>query len=196
MSTSFKERALRIAFRLPGYRALVQRVLLGRSEISVAEARFLGELVQRAPADRPIIEIGTLFGSSTRILALFKAAETPLITVDSFRWNPYGLTREQHARITRHALRELMQRDNVELVERDKQIFYAAYKGAPPGLVFLDAHHSYESTLADIRWAQSVGAALICGHDYRPAFPGVMRAVAESGGAAEVRDSMFVLKPG
>ncbi|MGH7463320.1 MAG: hypothetical protein ACREMA_20115, partial [Longimicrobiales bacterium] len=69
MPTTLQEKALRVIARLPGYRSIVQRVLSRPSEISLAEARFLGELIQRAPAGRPIIEIGTLFGASTRVLA-------------------------------------------------------------------------------------------------------------------------------
>src|SRR5687767_15973707 len=115
MATKLGERALRWLFRLPGYRSMVRRVLSRPSEISLTEARVLGELVRRAPGRRPIIEIGTLFGSSTRALALFKPVETRLITVDSFRWNPHGLSRQQHARITQQSLRDAIDQHNVEL---------------------------------------------------------------------------------
>src|SRR5688572_9170076 len=96
VSRKVSEKLIRLSFRIPGYRNIVERVLSRPSEISVSEARFLGELVRRAARGQPIIEIGTLFGSSTRLLILFKPVETPLITVDSFRWNPHGLTRAQH----------------------------------------------------------------------------------------------------
>jgi predicted O-methyltransferase YrrM len=188
------DRLDRLTFRLPRYRALARRLLARPSEISLREARFLGELVRRAPPERPIVEIGTLFGSSTRVLAMFKAPGTPLITVDSFRWNPHGLRRPMHAAITREVLREAIDEHDVRLMEMDKGEFYRTYVGPSPGLVFLDAHHGYESTLEDIRWAQSAGAEIVCGHDYREQFPGVIRAVEECGGAEQVVGTVFVLK--
>ena len=178
---------------MPGYRYIARRILSHRSEITLTEARFLGELVRRAPPELPIIEIGTLFGASTRVLAMFKRPETALITVDSFRWNPHGLTPAEHARVTAELLREAVTHQNVRLEQMDKADFYAGYSLGRPGLVFLDANHSYESTLQDIRWAQSVGSTIICGHDHCARFPGVMKAVAECGGASAVVDSLFVL---
>ncbi|MGH7462929.1 MAG: hypothetical protein ACREMA_18140, partial [Longimicrobiales bacterium] len=116
-----------------------------------------------------------------------------LITVDSFRWNPHGLTRRQHAHITRSVLGEAAEFHNIELRQLDKQEFYTTYDGPAPGLVFLDANHGYESTREDLLWACSAGAEIICGHDYCPRFPGVLRAVQECGGAAEVVGTVFVL---
>ncbi len=171
----------------------MRRVLLRPGEVSLQESRFLGELVRRAPAVRPIIEIGTLFGTSTRVLALFKARETPLVTVDSFRWNPHGLPRTLHATLTREILRDAIESHNVRLLQMDKREFYQRYTGPPPGLVFLDANHGYESTREDILWAQSVGAEIVCGHDHREKFPGVIRAVEECGGAEQVVGSLFVM---
>ena len=187
-------RLLRFTVRLPGYSALVRRVWGRPSEISLGEARFLGDLVRKASAGRPIIEIGTLFGGSTRVITLFKSQTTPLFTVDSFRWNPLGLRPAKHAEITRAVLADAIAKHNVMLYEMDKRRFYAEYREGPPGLVFLDANHGYASTLEDIRWAQSVGSQIICGHDHSAKFPGVIRAVKECGGAESVVESVFVLR--
>ena len=46
-------------------------------------------------------------------------------------------------------------------------------------MVFIDADHSYRATLADIRWAQSIGVPVIAGHDYQDLHPGVVQAVDE-----------------
>ena len=183
----------RVAFHLPWHYAIVRMILSRRSEITFEEARFLGHLVQLAPADRPIIEIGTLFGGSTTVLTLFKHQHTRLITVDGFLWNPYGLTERQHATLTREILSDAIAKHNVTLMEMDKEEFYATYSGQAPGLVFLDANHHYPSTKRDIEWARSVGAHSICGHDYSPRFPGVMKAVDEAGGPARLVDTLFEL---
>ena len=188
-----RDKALRLAFHLPWHHAIMRRILKRRSEITLEEARFLGELVRSAPAARPIIEIGTLFGGSTRIIALFKQPQTKLVTVDSFRWNPFGLTCKQHGDLTRDILSDEVQNSNVQIRDVDKNEFYAGYSDGPPGLVFLDANHSYESTKADLVWARKVGAALVCGHDYSQKFPGVMKAVQECGGAKKVVGTLFQL---
>jgi predicted O-methyltransferase YrrM len=194
---SLRKRILKHASRLPGYDQFVWEVMVERrwGEVSTAEARFLGELVRQAPSGRPIIEIGTLFGTSTKVLTLFKENDTPLITVDAFVWNPLGISPEQHYRMTRAFLEEETAQHRVELVRMDKDAFYAQYDGPPPGLVFLDADHRYEPTKADITWAQSVGAAIISGHDYSADWPGVQRAVEVCGGARTVVGSVFVMNP-
>lgn len=191
-----RDKLLRVASRLPGYRALAERTLSHPSETSLEESRFLGSLAQQVADDGCIIEIGTLFGSSTRVLALFKPPTAKLITVDSFAWNPHGLTRRHHARLTRALLAEAVQAHNVELRETDKATFYATYQeeGRPPSMVFLDADHSYESTKQDILWARGVGAKVICGHDYSSQFPGVVRAVEECGGAKRIVGTVFLLR--
>ena len=53
-------------------------------------------------------------------------------------------------------------------------------------LVFVDANHSYESVRADIRvWRSKVRCGgVVAGHDFAPAFEGVLRAVLEEASAA------------
>jgi predicted O-methyltransferase YrrM len=185
---------------IPAIRAIrlqfIEQVLLDmRGDISHAEARFLLGLVQDLDSDRPIIEIGTLFGFSTSVLLLGRKQNQLVITVDDFSWNPYGLPPSAHERITRHRLRGSIADGSLQIVRSAKDRFFANYDMGPPGLVFLDADHSYEATREDILWARSAGATIIAGHDYSPgSFDGVVRAVDEHGGPAELCESLFVLK--
>src|SRR5258705_314674 len=81
-----------------------------------------------------------------------------------------------------------------ELCGYSKFEFYRCYRGGQPGLFFCDADHDYEPTLHDLTWARTIGAKIICGHDYDPVrFPGVVRAVKELGGPSELVGSLFVL---
>ncbi len=92
-------------------------------------------------------------------------------------------------------LSDAIERFNVSQVRMDKGEFYSSYHGDAPSLVFLDACHSYESTRADILWARSVNANVICGHDsdgHR--WPGVVKAVNECGGYSGLVDSLFVME--
>jgi predicted O-methyltransferase YrrM len=174
-------------------RLVESAVTLPVGQISLTEGRFLGSLVSALPGPGPIVEIGTLFGWSTRIMTLFKEPGRELLTVDSFAWNPLGLSADDHFRATSRILADAVQGQNVRLIRQDKREFYATYAGLPPALVFLDAIHTYEETQADIAWARKVNAAVVCLHDYGPGFPGVVRAVDEAGGARTVVGSLAVL---
>ena len=141
----------------------------------------------------PIVEIGTLLGVSTTHMALWKDPQKKIITVDLFYWNPWGLTSEQHRDITTQMLYYLTQTNHVELVVSCKNAFYDAYRGEPPALVFLDAIHDYPETARDIAWARSAGAQIISGHDYSTDFPGVIEAVDQAGGPAQLAGSVWRL---
>lgn len=170
------------------------RALSNMGQISLEEARLLGELVQESDSSRPIIEIGTLFGFSATVIALFKEPGQELLTVDNFSWNPLGLSQETHQVITVKRLTEACANHRTSLVISDKEAFYQSYKGPVPSLFFCDANHSYEATYRDIEWAKSVGASIICGDDYDLGDPSpVQRAVAEHGGASKVVGGLFVL---
>src|SRR5688572_5138150 len=69
-------------------------------QVSLTEARFLGELVRSLRATGPIVEIGTLFGWTARIITLNKDPGRELITVDGYFWNPLGLAPDDHSRVT------------------------------------------------------------------------------------------------
>lgn len=162
-------------------------------QISLGEARALGGLVAGLTGPGPIVEVGTLFGWSTRVMVLFKEPERELITVDSYVWNPLSLPAERHARATHSALQEAVDHHRVRLVTQDKAVFYERYNGPPPALVFLDAIHSYEETRKDIEWARRVHAKTICLHDYSSKHPGVVQAVDEAGGPRHLFESLAVL---
>ncbi len=165
-----------------------------KGQIGIREARFLGEITRKLNTNRPIIEIGTLFGRSTRVIAENMRKKQELLTVDIFCWNPCGLTNEHHKRIAKISLADTIEKLNVKIVVVDKKKFYEEYKGPSPEMVFLDADHSYEATKEDIDWALSVGADVICGHDYVENMPGVVKAVDESGGIEKLVDTLWVLE--
>ena len=165
-----------------------------KGQIGIREARFLGEITRKLNTNRPIIEIGTLFGYSTRVIAENMRENQELLTVDMFCWNPCGLTNEEHKHVTKTSLADTIDKFNVKIIIADKRKFYEEYSGPSPGMIFLDADHSYEATKADTDWALSVGADVICGHDYSENMPGVVKAVDESGGVEKLVDTFWILK--
>ena len=141
----------------------------------------------------PIVEVGTLLGITTTNMALAKAPEQKIITIDSYCWNPWALTPDVHEALTSQVLYYLVQTGHVERLRIDKNDFFRTYRGSAPAMVFLDAVHDYEETKKDIEWAQGVGAKIIAGHDYCDEFPGVKQVVDEFGGPRELGGSVWVL---
>jgi predicted O-methyltransferase YrrM len=170
--------------------------LVADGRITIKEAQSLSAAVASLQTAGPIIEIGSLFGYSTMVMAVAKAPARELLAVDSFVWNPLGLSPESHMKITSANLAAAVADSNVRLIHEDKDTFFKEYKGPRPSLVFLDADHTYEETLKDIRSAIRLGAEVICGHDYCALWPGVVSAVDESGGASVVVESFWILKRG
>jgi len=158
------------------------------------ELPLLERLVGRAGSSAgPMVEIGTLFGLTTVMIATWKAPEQKVITVDDYSWNPWWLKPEQHFALTQRVLNHLVACGHVEQVRMDKDEFYGQYDGPAPALVFLDAVHEYEPTRDDIAWARAADASIICGHDYCEEFGGLRRAVDEAGGPRELAGSLWVL---
>ena len=141
----------------------------------------------------PIVEVGTLLGITTTNIALAKAADQKIITVDLYCWNPWGFTPDVHEALAAQMLHYLVESGQVERVRMDKNEFFASYQGTAPAMVFLDAVHDYEETMKDIQWARSAGARIIAGHDYCDEFPGVKQAVDESGGPRQLAGTVWVL---
>lgn len=155
------------------------------------EERGLVALVQAA-ADLPgpVVEFGTLFGLTTRLLAAHVAPHQRVITVDNFCWNPFGLPPVLHEAFTRKVLRTELESGRVEIHSQSSAAFRAASTGQTPALVFLDADHSYAAVRDEIAWAKTLGVPIIAGHDYgNPRF-GVTRAVDEAFPAGVVRHGM------
>lgn len=165
-----------------------------RGVVQENELPLLQELVQKSnDFPGPIMEIGTLFGFTTQKIALWKNADKKIITVDNYCWNPLGFSPDTHYDFTSSILWYLVAGGHVFLVRMSKDEFFKNYEGEAPAMVFIDADHTYEATLADIKEAKRLNARIICGHDYKDMHPGVIQAVNECGGPAKLCGSVWVL---
>lgn len=155
--------------------------------LSAADEARLGELVAQAAAHPgPIIEFGTLFGITTRLIVAAAAPGQAVITLDNFSWNPFGLPPALHERFARGVLRTELTAGRVALAVADSAAFRRDYQGEVPALVFLDADHTYAAVRDEIAWARGFGVPVIAGHDYGVARFGVTRAVDEAFGPGGV----------
>lgn len=145
--------------------------------------------------DGPIVEIGTLFGHTTALIACLKGDNRTIVTLDNYSWNPFCLPAGDHRLFTRRTLRYLIEKAEVSLVDADAQDFYEKYDGPTPSMVFIDADHRYEGVKRDIEWAIRIGVPVISGHDYDDESPDVKRAVNELfGNSIETYGSVWIHK--
>jgi len=134
---------------------------------------------QTIDSSGPIIEIGTLFGFTTAMMASWMGQKRKLITVDNYSWNPWGLKPEVHRALTFRVLAPFTQDGAVTIADTDSESFMSNYDAPPPSFVFIDGDHSYSSVSNEIMWAKKTGASIIGGHDYHARAPGVIQAVDE-----------------
>ena len=152
------------------------------------ELFFIQQIVNKAnQLEGPILEIGTLFGFTTQHIAEWKHSDKQLSTVDNFQWNPIGLDSATHKEFTSRILYYLKQKSSLVVFEGSNTEFYNSYDGPTPSMVFIDAGHSYEDVMVDIKWAISQQIPLISGHDYSKTQLGVTRAVNEFFGEDNIR---------
>lgn len=173
--------------------AQVFRALTPSGQVSVEEAQALSKLVKGCDVERPIIEVGMLYGLSTLIICVAKAPRQKMYAVDNFSWNSLGISGAVHEAATRKRLGECVEKYELEIIKSSAQDFYDNYTGPAPALFFCDADHSYEAVKADIAWARKVNASIICGDDYAPRHAGVTRAVDEAGGPRQLLGELWVL---
>ena len=132
--------------------------------------------------DGPIVELGTMFGHTTLLLASLKESCRHLVTVDNYSWNPFCLPADVHRTFAKRTLRHAIKTANVSIFDGTTREFFGECNVAP-ALVFIDASHEYYDVLADIDGAIAVGASVIAGHDFCEEHPGVQRAVFERFGS-------------
>jgi|WetSurMetagenome_2_1015567.scaffolds.fasta_scaffold372126_2 hypothetical protein len=140
----------------------------------------------------PIIEIGSLFGFTTQLIATYKPIEKKLIAIENFSWNSFSLPPDDHRLFWQRSMRYCVLHCNTSLFDGSNQDFYQSYDGEKPAMVFIDASHEYEDVKEDIAWALNHAVPIIAGHDYCPLYEGVMKAVQEGfGESVRVKGSVW-----
>jgi cephalosporin hydroxylase len=135
-----------------------------------------------------VVEIGSWVGQSATFLATWHPGAT-IYCVDTWEGSKNDTTgpmaevlgREELLRRFCHVTKEHLGVSIFPFV--GSSLFWASVWPREVDIVFIDANHDYEACLADIKaWTPHVRAGgIICGHDYTKEFPGVIRAVGETG---------------
>jgi predicted O-methyltransferase YrrM len=135
-----------------------------------------------------VVEVGSWMGDSATFLASRHPGST-IYCVDTWEGSPNDTTgpaaqilgREELLKRFCQTTRGVLGVSIFPFV--GSSLFWASVWPREVDIVFIDANHDYEACLADIKaWTPHVRAGgIICGHDYTKEFPGVVRAVGETG---------------
>ncbi len=140
---------------------------------SEEERKLLVELAAAVPAGGRIVEIGSLYGGTTAVLALANP-EAKITAVDNFSWHPIaGRT------ASKEALEEVLKTigaGNVKVMAGDSREIGPGWS-KPIDFLWIDGGHSYEYVFADLT---NFGhhTQVIALHDYgNPAWESIRKAV-------------------
>lgn len=151
----------------------------------------LAWLARAASSCDTVVEVGSWKGRSTKALA--KTSKGVVYAVDHWKGSsqPEDATASQAEREGADAIyrtfasnlaREISERHVVPIrAESGEAVVALQRKIRFCDMLFIDADHGYESVKRDIKlWSPLVrSGGLLCGHDYHPTWPGVVKAVDE-----------------
>jgi hypothetical protein len=140
------------------------------------------------------LEAGSWKGKSTH--ALCSSGCPQVIAVD--HWEGSKFEPQAHAEAKSGSVFEEFKKNvghfkNLTIIKNDINLVVDMIPDKSIDAIFLDAGHSYEEVLNDIRKWKPKAKLMICGHDYTVGWAGVRQAVDELlGGPDEVFDSVWV----
>lgn len=142
---------------------------------------------------KTFVEIGCKEGRTTgallaalpdlKVCAVDPWAAVPNDAEDYTQWDFAAIEREFWENVGAHKNRCVMLRATSEQAAKGQCMAgLSHFMPEDIDVVFIDAAHDYQSCREDIRlwWPLVRAGGFLCGHDYQHAFPGVMRAVADS----------------
>jgi hypothetical protein len=149
------------------------------------ELEFLGEAASRMQS---VIEIGSWKGRSTKELLDGGATVT---AVDHWKGTSADGDSTDFIAQQEDVYAEFMKNvghyPNLKVMKMCSLEAAKSLNGDRFDMGFIDATHDYENMKADLEaWLPKV-KKLICGHDYSPGWPGVVRAVNEKFGADKIK---------
>lgn len=158
-----------------------------------SELEWLFDQAASLPANPRVMEIGTFMGRSAYAIAAGFSDDTEAWLYCLDTWDARGTCREAEFKESLasdpHYLRSTCKRNLGSLADlctlltgdsNDENIA-AEHPANRFDMLFIDGSHEYERVKRDLTlWAPKIKpGGLICGHDFHPDWPGVVRAVDE-----------------
>jgi predicted O-methyltransferase YrrM len=148
-------------------------------------------LFERSREVRTVVEIGCYMGRSTHALL---CGGSHVWAVDHFRGTAGEAVHMEAAKndgIYRAFLKNVEGFRNLSIIRRPSALASGAFRDKAFDMVFIDADHRYEQVKGDIVLWRSKASRLLCGHDFSPAWPGVIQAVRETVTEFQVHGSIW-----
>ena len=126
-----------------------------------------------------LIEVGSWTGESAVIFAEYV---TRVIYIDSWHINitsVWDCTIEDVHNIFVDYTRDNPKISTLRMLSVDAAALFADHSA---DVIYIDTTHKYEVVSSDIAAWRSKARRVLCGHDYKPRFPGCIRAVDEAFG--------------
>jgi tetratricopeptide (TPR) repeat protein len=140
-----------------------------------------------------ILEIGSWKGRSTH--ALLSGCKGKVTSVDTFEgsndlkdWTyKQGIVQNVYDQFKEN----LKGFKNLEVFKMTSKEAKAKFKNRKWDMIFIDAEHTYEGVKEDIALWKNNATVILCGHDYGPGWPTVVKAVNESLGKVDIIESIW-----
>jgi glycosyltransferase involved in cell wall biosynthesis len=153
----------------------------------------LNWLFEKAKTVNTILEVGSWKGRSTH--ALLSGCKGTVTAVDTFKGtddegdltNSIGKKEDIYAQFQAN----VGHFKNLEVFKMTSEEAAEKFKDRKWDMIFIDANHTYEGVEKDIEMWKDKATIIISGHDYCPAWPGVMKAVEEHYKDVTVHDSIW-----
>ncbi len=140
-----------------------------------AERNKLAELAKAVPDQGLIVEIGTLYGGVTAVLAKAQPFAA-VVTVDDFSWHPEDMPSNSLASVQESF--NNLHLDNITVIEGDSRNVGKSW-ARKIDLLWIDGGHSYQFIYSDLSLFGS-RANVIALHDYKnPVWPTIEKAISE-----------------
>ena len=142
---------------------------------------------------KTICEVGSWKGKSTH--ALLSGCKGKVTAVDHFKGsdNEQGVHAEGKTdKVYDAFVNNTKEFKHLTINRKDSLSAAKDYKDKEFDMVFIDAGHTYEEVVKDIRAWRGKAKVLLCGHDFSPAWKGVMKAVRQEIGEPDgIVDSVW-----
>ena len=155
-------------------------------------------LAEHASGHNTIVEVGTYYGRSAR--CILDNSNAVLYCVDT--WNGpvfddnnkqiYNVNDYVYARFLEN-MKGYIESKRVVPIKGTIDKFYQLYHPKKVDMIFIDGDHRYFQVKKDIETAKLLinSGGIICGHDYHPLWPGVIKAVNEAFPKVNVMHSVW-----
>lgn len=175
------------------YNLCTQRAIIMRSEEQ--DVQGLHDLMEYTQPNT-IVEIGSYTGESSEIFAEYAQK---LFCIDPWEtlYDPKDFASfSDMKKVEKMFDTRMKPYTNIKKIKMKSEEAYTQFEPQSIDLVYIDANHTYDGILADIKlWKPKIRkGGYMSGHDYSPQWPGVIKAVDETFGTPDkiFKDSSWV----